>query len=168
MAPSVLKARLRKTKETGAQRNHNALCLSPCLSPSLSPNLSLSLSPSLSISLSLSLSLSLCLSEEFSAPGNLLLWGLGALEEPNRECAGSLIMPKRPHEWRVHSHGCYKFDNAMLSSQKISKTPHSTQYCTAMDCLNENGSSQNEWKFGRFVGQIWSTCDTLLPASSKK
>ena len=24
-----------------------------------------------------------------------------------------LIMPKRPHEWRVHSHGCYKFDNAM-------------------------------------------------------
>ena len=26
--------------------------------------------------------------EEFSAPGNSLLWGLGALEEPNRECAG--------------------------------------------------------------------------------
>ena len=52
--------------------------------------------------------------EEFSAPGNSLLWGLGALEEPNRECAGFLIMPKRPHEWRVHSHGCYKFDNALL------------------------------------------------------
>ena len=33
---------------------------------------------------------------EFSAPGNSLLWGLGALEEPNRECAGFLIMPKRP------------------------------------------------------------------------
>ena len=50
--------------------------------------------------------------DEFSAPGNSLLWGLGALEEPNRECAGFLIMPKRPYEWRVHSHGCYKFDNA--------------------------------------------------------
>ena len=42
---------------------------------------------------------------EFSAPGNSFLWGLGALEEPNRECAGFLIMPKRPYEWRVHSHG---------------------------------------------------------------
>ena len=31
--------------------------------------------------------------EEFSAPGNSLLWGLGALDEPNRECAGFLIMP---------------------------------------------------------------------------
>ena len=51
---------------------------------------------------------------EFSAPGNSLLWGLGALEEPNRECAGFLIMPKRPYEWRVDSHGCYKFDNALL------------------------------------------------------
>ena len=49
---------------------------------------------------------------EFSAPGNSFLWGLGALEEPNRECARFLIMPKRPYEWRVHSHGCYKFDNA--------------------------------------------------------
>ena len=26
--------------------------------------------------------------DEFSVPGNSLLWGLGALEEPNRECAG--------------------------------------------------------------------------------
>ena len=52
--------------------------------------------------------------DEFSAPGNSLLRGLGALEEPNRECAGFLIMPKRPYEWRVHSHGCYKFDNALL------------------------------------------------------
>ena len=39
--------------------------------------------------------------DEFSAPGNSLLWGLGALDEPNRECAGFLIMPKRPYEWRV-------------------------------------------------------------------
>ena len=52
--------------------------------------------------------------EEFSAPGNSLLWGLGALEEPNRECAGFPILSKRPYEWRVHSHGCYKFDNALL------------------------------------------------------
>ena len=52
--------------------------------------------------------------EEFSAPGNSLLWGLGALEEQYRECAGFLIMPKRPYEWRVHSHGCYRFDDALL------------------------------------------------------
>ena len=41
---------------------------------------------------------------EFSAPGNSLLWGLGALQEENRECTGFLIMP----------HGCYKYDNAEL------------------------------------------------------
>ena len=51
---------------------------------------------------------------EFSAPGNSFLWGLGALEEPNRECAGFLIMPKRPYERRGDTHGCYKFDNAAL------------------------------------------------------
>ena len=32
---------------------------------------------------------------EFAAPGNSLLWGLGALEEQNRECTRFLIMPKR-------------------------------------------------------------------------
>ena len=51
---------------------------------------------------------------EFSAPGHSCLWGLGALEEQHRECTGFLIMPKRPYEWRVDSHGCYKFDNAAL------------------------------------------------------
>ena len=51
---------------------------------------------------------------EFSAPGNSFLRGLAALEEPNRECTGFFIMPKRPYEWHVHSHGCYKFDNATL------------------------------------------------------
>ena len=63
---------------------------------------------------------------EFSAPGNSLLWGLGALEEPNRECAGFLIMPKRPYQWRVHAHGCYKFDNATLGlgpSRPICSSP---------------------------------------------
>ena len=33
--------------------------------------------------------------------------GPGALEEPNRECAGFLIMPERSYEWHVHSHDCY-------------------------------------------------------------
>ena len=35
---------------------------------------------------------------EFSAPGSSFLWRLGALENPNRERAGFLIMPKRPYE----------------------------------------------------------------------
>ena len=52
---------------------------------------------------------------EFTALGNALLLGLGALEEENRECTGFLIMPKRPCEWRVDSHGCYKFNNAALA-----------------------------------------------------
>ena len=51
---------------------------------------------------------------EFSAPGNSFLWGLGALEEQYRERTGFLIVPKRPYEWRVDSHGCCKFDNAAL------------------------------------------------------
>ena len=51
---------------------------------------------------------------EFSALGNSYLWGLDALEEPNRERIGFLIMPKRPYEWRVDTHGCCKFDNAAL------------------------------------------------------
>ena len=52
---------------------------------------------------------------EFSAPGHSCLWGLGALEEQYLECTGFLIMPKRPYEWRVDSHGCYKFDNERLA-----------------------------------------------------
>ena len=51
----------------------------------------------------------------FSAPGNFFLWALGALEDSNRECAGFLIMPKRPYEWRVDSHGCHTFNNADLA-----------------------------------------------------
>ena len=61
---------------------------------------------------------------EFSALGNSFLWGLGALEEPNRECAGFLIMPKRPYEWRVHSHGCYKFDTAALGLGPRDQSAH--------------------------------------------
>ena len=51
---------------------------------------------------------------EFSAPGHSCLWGFGALDEQHRECTGFLIMPKRPYEWRVDSHGCYKIDNSAL------------------------------------------------------
>ena len=75
--------------------------------------------------------------DEFSAPGNSLLWGLGALEEPNRECAGFLIMPKRPYEWRVHSHGCYKFVNALRGLGPRDQSAHlpvflqSSQYQSA-------------------------------------
>ena len=61
---------------------------------------------------------------EFSAPGHSCLWGPCALEEPNRECAGFLIMPKRPYEWRVHSHGCYKFDNVLLGLGPRDQSAH--------------------------------------------
>ena len=61
---------------------------------------------------------------EFSAPGNSFLWGLGALEEQYRECTGFLIMPKRPYEWRVDSHGCYKFDNAALGFGPRDQSAH--------------------------------------------
>ena len=64
------------------------------------------------------------LDSEFSAPGNSFLWGLGALEEPNREYTGFLIMPKRPYEWRVDAHGCYKFDNASLGLRPRDQTAH--------------------------------------------
>ena len=60
---------------------------------------------------------------EFSAPGNSFLWGLCALEEQYRECIGFLIMPKRPHEWRVDSQGCYKFDNATLGFGPRDQSP---------------------------------------------
>ena len=61
---------------------------------------------------------------EFSAPGHSCLWGLGALNEQHRECTGFLIMPKRPCEWRVDSHGCYKFDNAALGLGPRDQSAH--------------------------------------------
>ena len=61
---------------------------------------------------------------EFSAPGNSFLWGLGALEESNRERTGFLIMPKRPYDWRVDTHGCYKFDNAAPGFGPRDQTAH--------------------------------------------
>ena len=61
---------------------------------------------------------------EFSAPGHSCLWGLGALDEQHRECTGFLIMPKRPYEWRVDSHGCYKLDNAALGLGHRDQSAH--------------------------------------------
>ena len=62
---------------------------------------------------------------EFSAPGLSCLWGgLGALDEQYRECTGFLIMPKRPYEWRVDSHGCYKIDNSALGLGPRDQSAH--------------------------------------------
>ena len=61
---------------------------------------------------------------EFPALGNSFLCGLGALEEPNRERTGFLIMPKCPYEWRVDTHGCYKYDNAALGFGPRDQTAH--------------------------------------------
>ena len=61
---------------------------------------------------------------EFSAPGTSFLWGLGALEEQYRERTQFLIMPKRLYEWRVDSHGCYKFDNAALGFGPRDQSAH--------------------------------------------
>ena len=61
---------------------------------------------------------------ECSAPDNSFLWGLGALEEPNRERTGFLIMPKRPYDWRVDTHGCFKYDNTALGFEPRDQTAH--------------------------------------------
>ena len=62
--------------------------------------------------------------QEFPVPGNSFLWGLGALEEQYRERTGFLIMPKRPYEWRVDSHGCDKFDTAALGFGPRDQSAH--------------------------------------------
>ena len=61
---------------------------------------------------------------EFSALGNSFLSGLGALDEQYRECPGFFIVLKRPYEWRVDSHGCYKFDNAALGFGPSDQSAH--------------------------------------------
>ena len=61
---------------------------------------------------------------EFSAPGNSLLWSLGALEEANRERTGFLIMPKRPYDWRVDTNGSYKYDNSALGFGPCDQSAH--------------------------------------------
>ena len=65
---------------------------------------------------------------QFSAPGNSFLWDLGALEEATRECTGFLIVPKRPYEWCVDSHGCHKFSNADLALGPRDTTAHCPVY----------------------------------------
>ena len=41
-----------------------------------------------------------------------------------RERTRFLIMPKRPYDWRVDSHGCYKFDNAALGFGPHDQSAH--------------------------------------------
>ena len=55
----------------------------------------------------------------------------GALEDSNRECTGFLIMPKRPYEWCVDSHGCYKFINADLALRPRDTTAHFLVFTTS-------------------------------------
>ena len=62
--------------------------------------------------------------QSFQHPANSFLWGFGALEEPNRERTGFLIMPKRLYDWRVDTHGCYKYDNTALGFGPRDQTAH--------------------------------------------
>ena len=62
--------------------------------------------------------------QEFSAPNNSLLWDLVHWRSRIVNALGFLIMPKRPYEWRVHSHGCYKFDNALLGLGPRDQSAH--------------------------------------------
>ena len=77
---------------------------------------------------------------EFSAPGHSCLWGLGALDEQHRECTGFLIMPKRPYEWRVDSHGCYKLDNSALG---LGPRDHSAHLLVFLHLRNTNFPGPN-------------------------
>ena len=65
---------------------------------------------------------------EFAALGNSFLWCLGGLDETCRECTEFLILPKRPYEWRVDAHGCYKIDNAELGFVTRDQTAHFPVY----------------------------------------
>ena len=94
------------------------------------------------------------LTQSFPLLGNSLLWSLGALEDSNRECAGSLLMPNRPYEWYVDAHGCYKFNNADLALGPRDTTAHfpvffyinappTSQALTASRAANK--PSRNAW-----------------------
>ena len=58
---------------------------------------------------------------EFSAPCKSFLWGLGPLEEPNRECGGLLIMPKRPYECRLDTHAATTTTTLHLALGHVTK-----------------------------------------------
>ena len=61
---------------------------------------------------------------ELAALGNSLLWELGALDDSCRERTAFLVIPQRPYEWRVDSHGCHKFNNADLAPGPRDTTAH--------------------------------------------
>ena len=67
---------------------------------------------------------------EFSAPAKSFRWGLGELEESNRECTGFLIMPKRPYDWRVDPHGCYNSITLHLALDPETKPLTFLCFCT--------------------------------------
>ena len=68
----------------------------------------------------------LCIRSLSCLRSNLLCcaWSLRMMLLGPGKCAGFLIMPKRPYEWRVHSHGCYKFDNALLGLGPRDQSAH--------------------------------------------
>ena len=57
---------------------------------------------------------------EFSAP----FWGTGGLDDSHKDCAGFLIMPRRPFTWRVHQHVCFKFGKEALGFAPSDLTAH--------------------------------------------
>ena len=61
---------------------------------------------------------------EILAPGRSWSVGTRSLDEQHRERTGFLITTKCPYEWRVHSHGCYKFDNALLDLGPRDQSAH--------------------------------------------
>ena len=61
-------------------------------------------------------------------------------------------MPKRPYEWRVDSHGCYKFDNAALGFGPRDQSAHS-HACEGGRDVTHPGLT---W-LGRFFG----TCEAV-------
>ena len=75
--------------------------------------------------------------EEFSAPGNSLLWGLGALDEPNRECAGfshhakATLRVACPFTWMLQVRQCAAWLGTSRPICSSSGIPSSSQYQSA-------------------------------------
>ena len=63
-------------------------------------------------------------SQSFRVLATGTLVGAWCFEDSNRERTGVLIMPKRPYEWYVDAHGCYKFNNADLALGPRDTTAH--------------------------------------------
>ena len=66
---------------------------------------------------------------------------------------GFLIMPKRPSEWRVDTHGCYKYDNAAHGVTKpltflcFSIFPPPTYLAPTASCT-ANMHNKEDWNAG--------------------